>query len=89
MVISEGRGHDLLVERYEDMKHGWTQMTPSWLSEKEKKTRLEIFEKTVAFTRSPWDIVFENIICRPKWFPFTPMTARLHMPSRSSKAEMT
>lgn len=54
-VYSENRGDDLVVERYEGMKHGWTQMPPSWLSEKEKQTRLEIFEKTVAFIRSAWD----------------------------------
>lgn len=54
-VIEEGRGDDLVVERFEDMKHGWTQMPPSWLSENEKTTRLESFEKTVAFTRSVWE----------------------------------
>ena len=55
-VIAAGRD-DLVVERYENMKHGWTQMPTSWLSEEEKRTRLEAFEKAVAFTRSIWDCI--------------------------------
>ena len=54
-VITEGRDDDLVVEKFENVKHGWTQMPPSWLSEEEKKTRLESFEKTVAFTSSVWN----------------------------------
>ena len=54
-VHADGRGNDLVVERYGNMKHGWTQMPPSWLSEQEKNTRLDIFEKAVAFTRSAWE----------------------------------
>ena len=54
-VIAEGRDDDLVVEKFENMKHGWTQMPTSWLSEEEKKTRLEAFEKTVAFTSSVWN----------------------------------
>ncbi|KAL8788207.1 MAG: hypothetical protein Q9195_007422 [Heterodermia aff. obscurata] len=54
-VIAEGRGDDLVVENFENMKHGWTQMPPSWLSAEEKKTRLEAFEKAVAFTSSAWN----------------------------------
>ena len=31
-VAEAGRGHDLTMERFKDMKHGWTQMPESWLS---------------------------------------------------------
>ena len=54
-VEGEGRGDDLVVARYEGMKHGWTQMPVSWLNEEEKKTRAEIFERTVAFIRGIWE----------------------------------
>ena len=54
-VIEGGRGDDLVVSRYEGMKHGWTQMPPSWLSEDEKRMRSEIFERTVAYTRGVWE----------------------------------
>lgn len=54
-VAAEGRDDDLVVENFENMKHGWTQMPPSWLSEEERNTRLEAFEKTVAFTSSVWN----------------------------------
>jgi len=36
------------------MTHGWTQMPVSWLKAEEKRTREEIFEKTVTFTKSVW-----------------------------------
>ena len=41
----EGREADLKVDRFEGMKHGWTQMPVSWLGEKEKRMRLEIDEE--------------------------------------------
>lgn len=50
----EGLADRLVVERYPGMKHGWTQMPVSWLNEEERRTREEIFEKTVTFTRSVW-----------------------------------
>jgi acetyl esterase/lipase len=53
-VEEEGRNDDLVVERYEGMKHGWTQMPESWLSEEEDQTRIESFTKAVAFTKSAW-----------------------------------
>ncbi|KAL8832770.1 MAG: hypothetical protein Q9191_000040 [Dirinaria sp. TL-2023a] len=54
-VVEGGRGDDLAVARYEGMKHGWTQMPVSWLNEEEKRTRAEIFERTVAFIRGVWE----------------------------------
>ncbi|KAF1982444.1 alpha/beta-hydrolase [Aulographum hederae CBS 113979] len=53
-VKEHRRGGDLRVERYEDMKHGWTQMPEGWLSDEEKRTRKDIFEKTLEFTRDLW-----------------------------------
>ncbi|KAF2104878.1 alpha/beta-hydrolase [Rhizodiscina lignyota] len=53
-VQDGGRGDDLKVERYPDMKHGWTQMPESWLNEEEKRTRRQIFTKTVRFTKDIW-----------------------------------
>lgn len=50
-----GKGDMLRVERYPNMKHGWTQMPESWLNDDEKGTRREIFRKAVAFTRDVWD----------------------------------
>lgn len=55
-VYAEGRGDDIVVERYDNMKHGWTQIPPSCLSQEEKNARLEVFEKTVTFTRSVWEL---------------------------------
>lgn len=53
-VQDGGRGDDLKIERFPTMKHGWTQMPESWLNEEQKRTRREIFDKTVAFTRDIW-----------------------------------
>ena len=54
-VQREGRGEDLVVVRYEGMKHGWTQMPVSWLNGEERKTRADVFGRTVAFIRGVWD----------------------------------
>jgi acetyl esterase/lipase len=51
-----GRADDLVVERFPGVTHGWTQMPDGWLGEAEKRSKTEIFDKTVAFTRSIWDI---------------------------------
>jgi acetyl esterase/lipase len=53
-VGEDGRGHDLRVERYPDMRHGWTQMPDGWLNEREKETKLDIYNTTMEFTRSIW-----------------------------------
>lgn len=53
-VQEGGRGNDLKVERFQDMKHGWTQMPESWLNEEEKKSRADIFDETVSFVYDIW-----------------------------------
>jgi acetyl esterase/lipase len=53
-IVNDGRGDDLRVERYHDMKHGWTQMPDGWLNEREKETKFDIYDKTVEFTRVLW-----------------------------------
>jgi len=50
-----GRGEDLKIERYPGMKHGWTQMPDSWLSDAERLAKKDIYNKTVAFIRKLWD----------------------------------
>lgn len=53
-VRDEGRGADLQVERYEGMKHGWTQFPETWLDDKQKETRKHIFDKSISFVRTAW-----------------------------------
>ncbi|KAF2088760.1 alpha/beta-hydrolase [Saccharata proteae CBS 121410] len=53
-VVDEGRGEDLKVERFVDMKHGWTQMPESWLGDEEKRTRAATFATAVADAASVW-----------------------------------
>lgn len=53
-VEEEGRGADLIVERYKGMKHGWTQFPETWLSEEEKRTRADSYIKTISFIESAW-----------------------------------
>ena len=47
--------HDLEVLRYAGQKHGWTQMPEGWLDAEAKKTRLDAFEKSIAFVRALWE----------------------------------
>jgi len=54
-VQDAGRGDHLQVERYKGMQHGWTQMPDQMLSKEEKRTKEEVFEKTVRFIRNVWD----------------------------------
>lgn len=54
-VAEEGRGADLRVERFEGMKHGWTQMPVGWLDEAQKRAREVTFETAVEFVRDAWD----------------------------------
>lgn len=54
-VEEEGRDEHLVVERYEGMPHGWTQFPVAWLNEEQKRTRIEIFQKTVTFVKSVWN----------------------------------
>lgn len=54
-VAEEGRMGDMKVERFEGMKHGWTQMPVTWLGEEEKRTRAETFETAVEFVRDAWE----------------------------------
>ena len=50
-----GRGKDLLVERYNGMTHGWTQMPDGWLDEEQKRTKTDIYDKSIVFTKSLWE----------------------------------
>jgi acetyl esterase/lipase len=54
-VADSGRDSDLRVERYPGMKHGWTQMPGSWLSEAERHTKKDIYDKTVTFIQRLWN----------------------------------
>jgi acetyl esterase/lipase len=51
---SGGRGEHLQVERFPEMKHGWTQMPDGWLQDNEKELKAEIFDKTVTYVRNMW-----------------------------------
>jgi hypothetical protein len=53
-IHSAGRGEHFVVERFPEMKHGWTQMPDGWLQDDEKELKAEIFNKTVGFVRSMW-----------------------------------
>lgn len=53
-VISEGRGHDVKTMRYEDRKHGWTTIPEIALSAEEKRTRLEVLDECIRFTKVTW-----------------------------------
>jgi acetyl esterase/lipase len=53
-VHSGGRGEHLQVERFPEMKHGWTQMPDGWLQDNEKELKAEIFDKTVSYVRNVW-----------------------------------
>jgi len=54
-MIASHRAKDLRIERYPQMKHGWTQMPDGWLSELEKKEKFDIYQKTAEFTRRLWE----------------------------------
>ena len=51
---AEGRDKDVKVMRYEDRKHGWTQIPEIALSSEERKTRLEVLDECVKFTDLAW-----------------------------------
>jgi len=59
-VIDAGREDDLVIERYPGMQHGWTQMPDQMLKGEEKRTKEEVFEKTVRFTRDTWESGYES-----------------------------
>jgi acetyl esterase/lipase len=44
----------LRVERYPTMKHGWTQFPDQMIGGDEKKTKIDIFNKTVELVRRVW-----------------------------------
>jgi acetyl esterase/lipase len=54
-IQDDGRGEHLKVERYAEMKHGWTQMPDGWLKEREKELKDDCYGKTVEFTRRIWE----------------------------------
>ncbi|KIW00034.1 uncharacterized protein PV09_08386 [Verruconis gallopava] len=49
-----GRSDDIVVHRYEDQTHGWTQMPETWLNEEQRRTREDAYNKTIAFIKSTW-----------------------------------
>jgi dienelactone hydrolase len=49
-----GRSNDIVVDRYENQTHGWTQMPETWLNDEQRRTREDAFNKTVAFIKSTW-----------------------------------
>lgn len=53
-VEREGRSADMKCMRYEDRKHGWTTIPEIALSAIERKTRLEVLDECVRFTRAAW-----------------------------------
>jgi acetyl esterase/lipase len=59
---SDGRGEHLQVERFPEMKHGWTQMPDGWLSDNERELKAEIFNKTVTYVRSMWTQVHRKAV---------------------------
>jgi acetyl esterase/lipase len=54
-VQDAGRGDHLQMDRYKGMQHGWTQMPDQMLGKEEKRTKEEVFDKTVRFIRNIWD----------------------------------
>jgi acetyl esterase/lipase len=54
-VREAGRGEHLMVDKYADMQHGWTQMPDQMLSKEERKTKEEVYDKTVRFTALVWE----------------------------------
>ncbi|KAL1615692.1 hypothetical protein SLS54_008822 [Diplodia seriata] len=54
-VAEDGRAGHLRVERFEGMRHGWTQMPVGWLDEEQKRAREVTFETAVEFVRDAWE----------------------------------
>lgn len=51
----EGRDKDLKVMRFEERKHGWTTIPEIALSSDERRTRLEVLDECVRFTKAAWN----------------------------------
>ena len=51
---AENRSKDVKVMRYEDRKHGWTQIPEIALSKEERKTRMEVLDECVRFANVTW-----------------------------------
>ena len=49
-----GRSDDVIVNRYEDQTHGWTQIPETVLNSEQRRTREDAFRRTVAFIRNTW-----------------------------------
>jgi len=50
-----GRSGDLLVDRYQCMQHGWTQMPDQMLDKQARKTKEEAYGMSIQFTQALWD----------------------------------
>lgn len=53
-VVAQGRGKDMRVMRYNDRKHGWTQIPAIALSKEERNARMEVLNECVRFARAVW-----------------------------------
>jgi len=49
-----GRSDDIIVDRYEDQTHGWTQIPETVLNAEQRRTREDAFRRTVAFIENTW-----------------------------------
>ncbi|KIX97374.1 uncharacterized protein Z520_06826 [Fonsecaea multimorphosa CBS 102226] len=55
-VRDEGRGEDLVVEEVKGVVHGWTQFPDSWISEPERKLKLDAFRRARVFLEDYWHL---------------------------------
>jgi acetyl esterase/lipase len=49
-----GRSGDIVVHRYQNQTHGWTQIPETWLDDDQRRTREDAFNKTVEFIKNTW-----------------------------------
>jgi hypothetical protein len=54
-IATHHRVKDLRIVRYQDRRHGWTQMPDGWLDEDEKRQKDDIDDKPITFTRGLWE----------------------------------
>ncbi|KAH0829593.1 putative lipase 2 protein [Fonsecaea pedrosoi] len=55
-VRDEGRGDDLIVEEVKGVVHGWTQFPDSWISDLERKLKLDAFRRAREFLEDHWHL---------------------------------
>lgn len=64
-VWNEGRKGDLRVERVRGVVHGWTQFPDSWLTEENKRSKAEVFNKARDFINKTWEGDHKGIETNP------------------------